>query len=184
MKKNNQAQLTSEEESRYVELQNMALDAARSGQTSTLEPMLRSGMPVNLSDHKGNSLIMLASYHDHPETVECLAYYQANVDQRNDRGQTPLAGVAFKGHMDCARILVHYGANAEAPQGHGQTPVSFAAMFGRKEMLSFLQSVGTKRPLKNGLLRLCVMMTRIVRRAVGRVIESRNQRRLRWAVYH
>ena len=182
--KNTPSQLSSAEETRYTELQQMAIDAARKGQTATLEPMLRSGMPVNLSDHKGNSLIMLASYHDHSDTVECLAYYQADVDQRNDRGQTPLAGAAFKGHLDCARILVHYGANAEAPQGHGQTPVSFAAMFGRKEMLSFLQSVAGKHPLKNRLFRLCAGVTRVVRMVANRVIVSRNQRRLRWAVYH
>jgi len=182
--KNTDLQLSTVEEDRYSELQLIAIDAARKGQTATLEPMLRSGMPVNLSDHKGNSLIMLASYHDHPDTVECLTYYQADVDLRNDRGQTPLAGAAFKGHLDCARILVHYGADAEAPQGHGQTPVSFAAMFGRKEMLAFLQSVGGKHPFKNGVFRLCAHVTRVVRMAANRVIDARNQRRLRWAVHH
>lgn len=173
-----------DEEKRYAELQVMALDAARNGETSTLEPMLRSGMPVNLADHKGNSLIMLASYHNHPETVECLAYYEADVDQRNDRGQTPLAGVAFKGHMDCARILVHYGADPEAAQGHGQTPISFAAMFGRKQMLAFLQRSTAKHPVKNVLLRTCAFLTQPIRKMAVKAVELRKHRPPRWAVHY
>ncbi|NWK54600.1 ankyrin repeat domain-containing protein [Verrucomicrobiaceae bacterium N1E253] len=180
----NEKQTTPEEETRYAELQQIALDAARMGETSTLEPMLRAGMPANLADAKGNTLIMLAAYHDHPDTVECLAYYGAEVDRRNGRGQTPLAGVAFKGHMDCARILVHYGADPEAPQGHGQTPVSFAAMFGRKQMLVYLQSVGKHHPVKNAFLRAGATLTRVMRKLVSRLFEARERKRLRWAVHY
>jgi uncharacterized protein len=42
--------VTEAEEKRYAELQQIALDA---------------GLPVNLSDARGNSLLMLASYNGH-----------------------------------------------------------------------------------------------------------------------
>ena len=64
--------LTQQEEQRYTELQMIALDAARSGETELLESMVAAGMPVNLRDEKGNSLLMLAAYHAHEHTVNML----------------------------------------------------------------------------------------------------------------
>ena len=128
-----------QEEQRYAELQLMALDAARHGDLDTLVPMLQAGMPVNLRDEKGNTLLMLAAYHGNEEAVRVLLRYDAEVDARNDRGQTPLAGVAFKGHLEVARILLESGGDPVADQGGGRTPVMFAAMFGHLEMVKLLE---------------------------------------------
>jgi ankyrin repeat protein len=132
--------LTAQEERRYAELQAMALDAARHGETSILIPMLDAGMPVELHDEKGNSLLMLAAYHGHEKLVGDLLQRGANPDARNDRGQTPLAGVAFKGHAGIARLLLESGADPQADQGGGRTPAMFAALFGHKEILALLES--------------------------------------------
>ena len=64
----------------------------------------------------------------------------ARVDERNDRGQTPLAGAAFKGHLDVVKALVDAGADIEANNGLGMTPWAFAVMFGRSETAKFLLS--------------------------------------------
>jgi ankyrin repeat protein len=131
--------LNAQEEQRYAELQAVALEAARHGDLDTLEPMLHAGMPANLRDEKGNTLLMLAAYHGHAEAVKTLIRHDAEVDARNDREQTPLAGVAFKGHVDIARILLDSGADPVADQGGGRTPVMFAAMFGHLEMVKLLE---------------------------------------------
>ena len=39
-------------------------------------------MPVNLCDHKGNTLIMLASYNGNLETTSMLIDFKASVDQK------------------------------------------------------------------------------------------------------
>ena len=91
---------TADELKRYEELQVFALDFARTGKTQDLKAMLQAGMPVNLCDHKGNSLIMLASYNGNLETTSMLLDFGAEVDKKNDRGQTPRAGVSFKGYLD------------------------------------------------------------------------------------
>ncbi|WP_286973532.1 ankyrin repeat domain-containing protein, partial [Pseudomonas sp.] len=45
-------------------------DLARHGETQTLAEMLAQGLPVNLRNHKGDSLLMLACYHGHLETAQ------------------------------------------------------------------------------------------------------------------
>jgi len=131
--------ITEAERSRYAELQQMALDAARQGDTGMLRPMLEAGMPAELKDGKGNTLLMLAAYHGNADAVELLLEQGAVAEARNDRGQTPLAGVAFKGHLDVARVLLAAGADPLADQGGGKTPAVFAAMFGHPDMVSLLE---------------------------------------------
>lgn len=134
--------LTQEEERRYAELQAMALDCARSGDSRLLAAMIDAGMPVNLSDAKGNSLLMLAAYHGHEETVRMLISHSAELDRRNDHGQTPLGGVAFKGNQKLTKLLVESGADMNGDNGGGRTPLMFSAMFGHKEIVAYLIEAG------------------------------------------
>ena len=64
--------MTLADDERYAELQEVALEAARQGDTERLQSMLEHGLPVNLSNTEGNSLLMLAAYNDHPKTVTLL----------------------------------------------------------------------------------------------------------------
>ncbi len=140
-----ETKITDTEEKRYAELQELALDAARRGDSDTLAPMVRAGLPVNLADHKGNTLLMLASYHSHEEMVQALLDCGADPDRRNERGQTPLGGVAFKGYVAIARMLLDEGAALDADQGHGMTPLMLASLFGRTAMVEFLTERGANR---------------------------------------
>ena len=143
---------TSDEIKRYEELQVFALDFARTGKTQDLKAMLQAGMPVNLCDHKGNSLIMLASYNGNFETTVMLVDFGAEVDKKNDRGQTPLAGVCFKGYIEIVKVLVKAGANIYENNGMGTTPIMFASMFGNSEIVKFLdeQNSGFKSKIYLG----------------------------------
>ena len=141
-------QVTQDELKRYEELQVIALDFARQGKTQDLKLMLQAGMPVNLSDHKGNSLIMLASYNGNLETTSMLVDFGADVDKKNDKGQTPLAGVCFKGYLDIVKVLVKAGANIHENNGMGTTPLMFASIFGNYEIVKFLSEENKKLNLK------------------------------------
>lgn len=149
-----QPQLSEVEEARYAELQRQALDFARQGETALLRLMVEAGLPVNLSDHKGQSLLMLASYNGNYETTLMLLELGAQVDRRNDRGQTPLGGVAFKGNLQIAQLLVEHGADIHADNGGGMTALSFAAMFGRRDIADYLKSRGAQPRLRDRLLGL------------------------------
>ena len=141
--------VTESEERRYAELQLMALDLARHGETATLLSMIQAGLPVNLQDHKGNTLLMLATYHGHLETTNMLLRSHAEVDRRNHRQQTPLGGAAFKGDIAIVESLLAAGADIEADNGNGMTPLMFAVMFGRTDVERLLRAHGANSRARN-----------------------------------
>ena len=124
-----------------AELAHWLFDRARAGDAERLAEHIRSGMPVNLTDAHGNTLLMLAAYHGHHSTVRTLIDHGATVDAMNERGQTPLAGAVFKGYEEVVRALL--GAGAQVRAG---TPSAWdtATFFDRAEMLEILRSAEDK----------------------------------------
>ena len=120
-------------------LPDAAADLARNGDAVGLAAMIKEGLAVDAQDAKGNTLLMLASYHGKAETVAMLLKARATVDLRNDKGQTPLGGVAFKGYVEIATLLLDAGADPVADQG-GSTPADFATLAGKTEILALLQA--------------------------------------------
>lgn len=153
-------ELTPEEEERYAELQRIALGFAKSGETGELSKMVAAGISTDLSDGKGQSLLMLASYNGHLDTVRMLLEMGATVDKRNDRGQTPLGGVSFKGFPEIAEILIQVGADIHADNGAGMTPIHFASMFGRFDVVSVLEQHGASLKEGQNKFRLFPMIAR------------------------
>jgi ankyrin repeat protein len=124
------------EEDRYAQLQLMALDYAREGDTSGLKAMIQHGLSVNLCTHKDDSLLMLASYNGNVKTVKMLLDSGAKIDEVNQRGQTPLEGVCFKGNIEMVKLLLDYGASTDG------NAVTYAIMFGNKEVVELLKKQG------------------------------------------
>ncbi len=117
---------------RLVELAHQMFDLARAGATERLSAYVEAGVPVNLTDDSGNTLVMLAAYHGHAGTVSMLAGRGADVDRVNDRGQTPLAGAVFKGEEAVVAALLEAGAD---PDAGSPTARDTAVMFGQSELL-------------------------------------------------
>lgn len=115
-----------------VELAHQLFDLARQGDTERLGAYLDAGAPVDLTDPKGNTLLMLAAYHGHAELVGDLGNRGADVNRLNDRGQSPLAGAIFKGEPEVVTALLEHGADADAGE---PTARATAEMFGRSELL-------------------------------------------------
>lgn len=121
---------------------NEVFDLARSGDSDALSRLLDKGLPPNLRNHKGDSLLMLASYHGHREAVRVLLRYKADPDLRNDNGQTPIAGAAFKGNLPMIELLLAHGADVEGASPDGRTALMIAAMFDRTEIVDYLVAQG------------------------------------------
>jgi ankyrin repeat protein len=95
------------------ELAAKAFDLARAGDTDSLRSSLEAGVPPNLTNGKGDTLLMLAAYYGHAETVRMLVACGASPNRINDRGQTPLAGAVFKNESAVVRALLDAGADPE-----------------------------------------------------------------------
>ena len=122
--------LTPEQTERVLSL---ALDLARAGETEQLEEFLDHGVPVNAVSESGDSLLMLAAYHDRPDTVNMLLDRGADPDLRNSRDQSIVAGAMFKGADEVVRRLVGAGADLDAGT---PTARQAAEMFGRGGLLT------------------------------------------------
>lgn len=117
-----------------VELATKIFDLARQGETEALAAYVDAGVPVDLTNDRGDSLVMLAAYHGHADAVRALLARGADAGRVNDRGQTPLAGAVFKKEPDVVRALLDAGADPAAGQPSAQDT---ARMFGHEEFLAW-----------------------------------------------
>ncbi|MFD9339866.1 ankyrin repeat domain-containing protein [Streptomyces sp. NPDC060028] len=115
-----------------IELATKIFDLARHGRTGELAAYLDAGVPANLTNDRGDTLVMLAAYHGHAEAVTALLARGAEADRANDRGQTPLAGAVFKGEEAVIRALLAGGAD---PNAGTPSAVDTARMFAKADLL-------------------------------------------------
>lgn len=142
MKTNTQESQTMVTDADVMAVARTAFQHARAGNSANLAWLVASGLPVNLANEKGDTLLMLASYHGHEDATRVLLEHGADPERTNDRGQTPLAGAAFKGDLTIARLLLDHGARVDGAGPDGKTALMFAAMFDRLEVLELLLSRG------------------------------------------
>lgn len=117
----------------FLEFAGKMFDMARTGATIELAAYVDQGVPANLTNDRGDSLLMLAAYHGHADLVDALLQRGADPNRANDRGQTPLAGAVFKAEDDVMRVLLAGGAD---PLVGSPSALDTARMFGREELLS------------------------------------------------
>jgi len=115
-----------------IELATKIFDLARHGDAERLTAYLDAGVPVNLTNDNGDTLLMLAAYHGHQDAVQVLLARDADPNRANDKGQTPLAGAVFKGETEILRALLAAGADPDAGTPSARAA---AAMFGKNDLL-------------------------------------------------
>ncbi|SFL05402.1 ankyrin repeat domain-containing protein [Geodermatophilus ruber] len=118
-----------------IELAGRVFDLARGGYTEELAAYVDAGVPANLTNDKGDTLLLLAAYRGHPDTVAALLSRGADPGRVNDRGQTALAAAVFKQSADTVRQLLAAGAD---PDAGGPTARETAAFFGLPDMTALL----------------------------------------------
>ncbi|KPV74375.1 uncharacterized protein RHOBADRAFT_54212 [Rhodotorula graminis WP1] len=104
--------------------------ACRQGSIETLQAPLEAGLPANLTNENGDTLLMLASYHGHAPLVSLLLAHGADPNRLNDKGQSPLAGAVYKNERDVVDALLAGGADPHVGQ---PTAKETARMFKNEE---------------------------------------------------
>ncbi|MFC5666808.1 ankyrin repeat domain-containing protein [Kitasatospora misakiensis] len=116
-----------------IALAGKLFDAARAGDSATLTAYVDAGAPADLTNDRGDTLLMLAAYHGHATAVTALLERGADPNLANDRGQTPLAGAVFKGSDDVLEALLAGGAD---PATGTPSAVDTARMFGKEALIA------------------------------------------------
>jgi hypothetical protein len=122
-------------DSQLVTIAHACFDFARAGETERLRAYVEHGVPANLTDATGNTLLMLAAYHGHAATVRAMVALGADPDRTNDRGRSPLAGAILKGEDEVVTVLLAAGADPDVGTPSARAT---AEMFDRGELLQTL----------------------------------------------
>ncbi|KAI1483662.1 hypothetical protein K445DRAFT_322543 [Daldinia sp. EC12] len=113
-----------------IEFAGRMYNAARAGEIEIFQQALPAGLPPNMTNEKGDSLLMLAAYHGHADLVKLLIQHGADPNRINDRGQSPLAGAVFKKEDSVIEALLEGGADPE----HGSpSALACLAMFQQED---------------------------------------------------
>jgi hypothetical protein len=110
-------------------------DLARSGGTEDLIGNVTMGLSPNLTNDKGDTLLILASYYNHTGTVAALLEHGADPNRVNDRGQSALSAAVFRQNPEIVRTLLAAGAD---PDGGTPSAVATAEFFKLPEMEALL----------------------------------------------
>lgn len=97
-----------------IALANALFAMAREGESERLAAYIDAGTPVNMQNANGDTMLNLAAYSSHPETVSVLLARGADPEIANDRGQRALSCAVFKQDVESTRLLLEAGADPDA----------------------------------------------------------------------
>jgi len=118
-----------------LEFAQKIFDAARSGDSNLVLSAVDAGLPPNLTNAKGNTLLMLAAYAGHTDLTKGLLERGADPNRINDLGQSIVAGAVFKAHNDIVYALMGKGAD---PRQGTPNAIQAAQMFRQTELMEVL----------------------------------------------
>ncbi len=112
-------------------------DLARQGRTGPLGEMIDAGVPVDVRNPRGDTLLIVATYAERLETVKDLVRRGADLNAVNANGQTALACAVFRRNEQLLRLLLDAGADQDAG---AHTARQIADQFGLSDMRAVLDS--------------------------------------------
>ena len=128
--------MTEELDSETIAFAHTMFELAREGDTDALLANIDAGLPVNLTNDKGDTLLTLAAYHNQPETVQALLSAGADHTRTNDRGQTALGSATFRKSNIMIEMFLDAGAD---PNLGSPSAIEVARFFELPEQLALLQ---------------------------------------------
>jgi ankyrin repeat protein len=121
-------------------------DLARRGDVGALTTYVDAGLPVNLTNGRGDTLLLLAAYYQHTDLVRELLARGADTERVNDQGQTALGAAVFRRCRPAVEALLAAGAD---PRGGSQSAVDVARFFGLAEMDDLLEAASGSDDLQH-----------------------------------
>lgn len=108
--------------------------------------LLEAGANAKVFDRSGNTPLMEAIKHGHPDVVKALLAAGADTDMQDNDGYTPLMHAVAIGDLDAARLLADRGEKSIAVKNkNGKTALDIARKKGKQEIVQILFDHGATR---------------------------------------
>ena len=118
------------------------LDAVQSGDIATVKKFLDEGVPVDLTDEEGWSLLHHAAARGQVEVINLLREKGYRVDLIDNKGRTPFHYAAINGDIETIRLLIAMGSNVNSVDNEGNTPWKWSVMFEQNTAIEELTKHG------------------------------------------
>ena len=108
--------------------------AIQGGYDEIVAYMLERVHPLNFPRQAKLTLVQLASSYGRPNVLNILAARGANINERNEIGETPLHLATKNNRLESVKMLVNLGADLNAQIDKvGHTPLHYSCMYGLTE---------------------------------------------------
>lgn len=128
------------------------MNAVSAGKNKAAEALIAKGADVNLKDAKGNSSVHYLAKNLNTkieEVLKTLLRSNANLEARNNLGETALGKAAASLNLIGAKILIANGANKNAVNANGETILFAFARKGDAGAVKELIALGVDANVKN-----------------------------------
>lgn len=109
----NQSEDQPELSDEQIEFLNSLFDYAREGKVLALSSAIDQGIPVDLTNHNGDTFLILAAYREQAAVVVALIERHAEVNVLNNRGQSALTSSIFMQNEEISTALLNAGADPD-----------------------------------------------------------------------
>ena len=105
---------------------------------------------IHLTDY--NQQLFVAAEKGETNIVKWLIAANANVNTKNEKGETPLFAAAKNGRTDIVKCLIEANADVDAENTYGETPLFEAVRNGKPDIVELLLNAGAyvNKTTKNG----------------------------------
>ena len=117
-------------------------EAAQSGNMAMIEKYLKIGVPPDLVDEEGWSILHHAASHGQVEVMKLLHSRGCSVDPVDRQGRTPLHHAAVSGECGAIGVLVELGSNVNSVDNEGNTPLKCSLVCERYAAMEELLKYG------------------------------------------
>jgi hypothetical protein len=126
------------------------LEACERGDLEAVRRLVSSGKPINTSEDRGWTPLMIAVAQQHVEVTRFLLQKGANPNVVNALGRSPLTFAARYGNEELVRLLLQAGADPNIRESHFiNPPLEAAAISGHKGIAELLLQAGADPFLRN-----------------------------------
>lgn len=98
----------------------------KNGETATLEKYIEQDSKLVNASVKSRYPLHHAADFGQVEIVRCLLENNANINQKDDFGITPLLAAIYENHVECVKLLLEKGADKTAMSPNGKSYIDCA----------------------------------------------------------